>query len=94
MTRQFACADLVEKAAGYGIAGYSVDGTDLEACLNVLENAVGRARNGAGPQMVVATMLRLVGHGEHDDAHYVDSALRIAPVGQDCIGLAERRIVI
>lgn len=91
--RQFACADLVEKAAGYGIAGHSVDGTDLGACLDVLENAVGRARNGAGPQMVVATMLRLVGHGEHDDAHYVDPALRTAPVGQDCIGLAERQIV-
>lgn len=91
--RQFACADLVEKAAGYGIVGHSVDGTDLGACLDVLENAVACARSGAGPQMVVATMLRLVGHGEHDDAHYVDPALRTAAVGQDCIGLAERQIV-
>src|SRR5882757_899739 len=50
---QFACEDLVDKAVGYGIAGHSVDGTDLEACLTVLQRAVEAARAGGGPQFVV-----------------------------------------
>src|SRR5690606_21308040 len=66
-SRQFACADLVDRAIGYGIAGHTVDGTDLAACLEVFERAVTAARAGAGPQLVVGNLLRLAGHGEHDD---------------------------
>ena len=32
-SRQFACDNLAEKAAGYGVESHSVDGTDLSACL-------------------------------------------------------------
>jgi len=92
-SRQFACEDLVDKAVGYGIAGHSVDGTDLEACLTVLERAVAAARAGGGPQFVVASLLRLVGHGEHDDASYVDPKLRKLPLGADCLELAEKRLL-
>jgi pyruvate dehydrogenase E1 component alpha subunit/2-oxoisovalerate dehydrogenase E1 component alpha subunit len=75
--RQFVCRDLVDKAAGYGVQGHSVDGTDLAASLGTLGEAVQRARSGEGPQLVVGSLLRLVGHGEHDDAHYIDPALRM-----------------
>ncbi len=92
-SRQFACEDLVDKAVGYGIAGHSVDGTDLEACLQVLQRAVSAARAGGGPQLVVASLLRLVGHGEHDDASYVDPQLRKSPLGADCLELAEQRLL-
>jgi pyruvate dehydrogenase E1 component alpha subunit/2-oxoisovalerate dehydrogenase E1 component alpha subunit len=89
--RQFACADLLDKAAGYGIAGHKCDGTDPAACLETLHHAVQAARDGGGPQLVVASLLRLVGHGEHDDASYVDPHLRQAGVGRDCleVGAAE-----
>src|SRR5438128_9767678 len=33
--RQFACASLDDKAEGYGVAAYSVDGTDRSACVEV-----------------------------------------------------------
>lgn len=92
-SRQFVCEDLADKALGYGIPGHSVDGTDLEACLSVLDRAVAAARAGGGPQLVVASLLRLVGHGEHDDASYVDPKLREAAVGADCLKLAEARMV-
>jgi pyruvate dehydrogenase E1 component alpha subunit/2-oxoisovalerate dehydrogenase E1 component alpha subunit len=64
--RQFACADLVEKARGYGVGGFSVDGTDLLACASVIREAVRRAREGGGPQLVVARLLRLSGHYGRD----------------------------
>jgi pyruvate dehydrogenase E1 component alpha subunit/2-oxoisovalerate dehydrogenase E1 component alpha subunit len=89
-TRQFACADLVDRALGYGVEGHSVDGNDLAACLVTLQEAADRARAGRGPQLVVGSLLRLVGHGEHDDASYVDPALKKA--AHDCLGLAEKHI--
>ena len=64
--REFACANLVDRARGYGYEGRTVDGTDLAACLDVIGGAVERARAGGPPQLVVASLLRLAGHGEHD----------------------------
>jgi len=90
-TRQFVCADLVERAAGYGIEGHSIDGTDLAACLTTLQEAAERARAGRGPQLVVGSLLRLVGHGEHDDASYVDPTLK--KNATDCLNLTERHIL-
>lgn len=87
--RQYVCDDLVDKAPGYGVRGHTVDGTDLEECLRVVGEAVHRARHGDGPQLVVAQLLRLSGHGEHDDGHYVDPELRLSPLGRDCLRVCE-----
>jgi acetoin:2,6-dichlorophenolindophenol oxidoreductase subunit alpha len=91
--RQFACADLVEKARGYGVGGFSVDGTDLLACASVIGEAVRRARAGGGPQLVVAHLLRLSGHGEHDDGSYVPANLRGDHYGRDCIEVAMSQLI-
>jgi pyruvate dehydrogenase E1 component alpha subunit/2-oxoisovalerate dehydrogenase E1 component alpha subunit len=91
--RQFACHDLVDRAIGYGVEGYSIDGTDLRECLETVGHAIGRARAGHGPQMAVATCLRQSGHGEHDDATYIDPSLFDSPVGRDCLEVAESYIL-
>ncbi len=88
-SRQFACASLVDKADGYGVTGVTVDGTDLADCLAVLGKAIDKARQGGGPQLVVAHLLRLCGHGEHDDAHYVEPKLKASSLGRDCLKAAE-----
>jgi len=87
--RQFACRSLLDKAAGYGISGHSAEGTDLASCLKVVSHAVSQARAGGGPQMVVAELLRLCGHGEHDDASYINPKLKQSPIGRDCLKVAE-----
>jgi pyruvate dehydrogenase E1 component alpha subunit/2-oxoisovalerate dehydrogenase E1 component alpha subunit len=92
-SRQFACRDLVDKAIGYGVEAHTIDGTDLSAGLRVMRAAVDSARAGRGPQMVVARMLRLCGHGEHDDAGYVDPKLKQSGVGRDCLKVAEQYLV-
>ncbi len=91
--RQYACENLVQRAVGYGVRGHSLDGTDLEECLKVVGAAVAAARAGNGPQFVVARLLRLCGHGEHDDASYVDSNLKSTTTGRDCLKVAEAHIV-
>lgn len=92
-SRQFACRALVDKALGYGMEGHAADGTDLADCLRVLGEAVERARSGAGPQLVVARLLRLCGHGEHDDASYIDPKIKNSPVGRDCLKVSEEFIL-
>jgi pyruvate dehydrogenase E1 component alpha subunit/2-oxoisovalerate dehydrogenase E1 component alpha subunit len=92
-SRQFACASLADKAPGYGVECRSVDGTDLAACLQIVGDAVARAREGGGPQMVVARLLRLCGHGEHDKADYVDPKLKASPAGRDCLKVAEAHLL-
>lgn len=91
--RQFACADLADRAAGYGIAGYSIDGTDPMECVQTFEKAIRQARAGKGPQMVVAKLLRLAGHGEHDDAAYVPPSVRENHYGRDCLEVARGQVL-
>ncbi len=91
--REFACRDLVDRAKGYGFEGYRVDGTDLSACLEVIGSAVQRARAGRPPQLVVATTLRLAGHGEHDDASYVTAQIKSEPFARDALKCAEKVII-
>jgi len=91
--RQFACDDLLDKAVGYGVTGHTIEGTDLGACLKIVGTAVAQARAGQGPQLVVARLLRLCGHGEHDDAHYIDSKFKKSEFGRDCLKVAEDEIL-
>ena len=88
-SRQFACESLADKAVGYGVEVQSLDGTDFAACMKMVSHAVSRARKGGGPQMVVARLLRLCGHGEHDPSDYVDPRLKNSPLGRDCLKVAE-----
>src|SRR2546425_3631346 len=90
--REFACHDLIDRAIGYGFEGYGVDGTDLAACLDVIGAAVKRVRAGRPPQLVVASVLRLSGHGEHDDASYVTDEIKREPFARDCLKVTEQTI--
>jgi pyruvate dehydrogenase E1 component alpha subunit/2-oxoisovalerate dehydrogenase E1 component alpha subunit len=93
-SRQFACKSLADRAAGYGIEGYTLEyGNDLAACLDVIGTAAERARAGHGPQLVVASILRLSGHGEHDDGHYVLDSLKRSKTGTDCLKVTEQFIL-
>jgi TPP-dependent pyruvate/acetoin dehydrogenase alpha subunit len=92
-SRQFACASLVDRAIGYGVEGREIEGNDLAACVEAVQDAVDRARAGGGPQLIVARLLRLCGHGEHDLAEYVDPKLKAAPHGRDCLRVAEEHVL-
>ena len=91
--RQFACSDLLTRAEGYGVPGHRAAGNELLDCLEVLGDAVAAARAGEGPQLVVADLLRLVGHGEHDDASYISAELKQTALGRDCLELARTLLI-
>jgi pyruvate dehydrogenase E1 component alpha subunit/2-oxoisovalerate dehydrogenase E1 component alpha subunit len=91
-TRQFS-GDLFARAEGYGIRGWQAKGNSLFDCLEKVGGAVAAARAGEGPQMVVADLLRLSGHGEHDDGSYVEDALRAGELGRDCLEVAKEELL-
>jgi TPP-dependent pyruvate/acetoin dehydrogenase alpha subunit len=69
--KQTAVANLAEKAAGYGIPGYVVDGNDVVACYEVMRRAAEFARGGGGAVVIEAKTYRRKGHAEHDDQRYI-----------------------
>lgn len=89
--RQFS-GNLIDRAAGYGVKGWEVEGNDLADCLTQIKGAVDEARAGKGPQLVVANLLRLSGHGEHDDGAYVSGELKNSELGRDCMKVAHDQL--
>ena len=55
---------VAEKGAAYGIEGLFVDGTDPEAVRRTAMHAVKKARNGKGPTLIDAQVVRLRPHKE------------------------------
>jgi pyruvate dehydrogenase E1 component alpha subunit len=91
-SRQYAI-DPVERAAGYGFPGVSVDGNDVEAIFAATLEARGRAIEGGGPTLIAAETMRMHGHAAHDDMAYVPNELVEHWRGRDPIELEERRLV-
>lgn len=60
-----------EKAAGYGVPGITIDGTDPEAIAAAFAWAAERARKGEGPALIELVAMRMCGHAHHDDMLYL-----------------------
>lgn len=60
-----------DKAAGYGIPGVTVDGTDPEDIAAAFAWAAERARAGEGPTLIELVCMRMCGHAHHDDMLYL-----------------------
>lgn len=63
---------LSDRAAGYGMPGVTVDGTDPHAVYEAVAVAADRARAGDGPTFVEAVAYRLQGHYFGDAMGYAD----------------------
>ena len=59
-----------QRAAGYGMPGAAVDGTDFFAVRDVAAEAVERARSGGGPTLIECRAGRFYGHFEGDTQTY------------------------
>ncbi|KAB1655625.1 pyruvate dehydrogenase (acetyl-transferring) E1 component subunit alpha [Pseudoclavibacter chungangensis] len=65
--KQFKARSLADRAIGYGMPGYWVDGNDAAAMSAVITGAVERARTGGGPSLIEAVTYRLEAHTNSDD---------------------------
>lgn len=63
-------ADLLPRAAAYGMVGRVVDGNDVAACVATASEAFALARSGGGPTLIQADTYRWYGHHTGDTAPY------------------------
>jgi 2-oxoisovalerate dehydrogenase E1 component alpha subunit len=94
---QMANPDVAARAAGYGIPGVTVDGTDVPESYAACRDAVARARRGEGPTLVEAKIWRINSHTSEDNQlkyrtkEELDEASRHDPIVRFVGWLVERR---
>jgi 2-oxoisovalerate dehydrogenase E1 component len=84
---QSAARVFADKAAGYGMPGITVDGTDPDAIAAAFAWAADRARSGEGPTLIELVSMRMCGHAHHDDMLYLGKE---PPIGWDYPPLADQ----
>jgi 2-oxoisovalerate dehydrogenase E1 component alpha subunit len=67
LDRQVAGGSVAARAAGYGMPGIVVDGSDVLGCYAAAKEAHERARRGEGPTLIEARVVRLTSHSSDDD---------------------------
>jgi pyruvate dehydrogenase E1 component alpha subunit len=73
--QQSASPTIAQKAVAYGFPGVRVDGNDVFAVYQAVQEAVQRARQGEGPSLIEAYTYRLGAHTTADDpSKYRDAA--------------------
>src|SRR4029077_14788170 len=93
---QMANPNVAERAAGYGIAGVTVDGTDVPASYAACKEAVDRARRGDGPTLIDAKIWRMNSHTSEDNQvkyrgqEEIDEAATHDPIARFGAWLTER----
>lgn len=75
---QTASASLAQKAIAYGFEGVQVDGNDVFAVYRATQQALAKARSGAGPTLIECLTYRMADHTTADDAGRYRSSEEVA----------------
>jgi len=86
VNEQSAVRMFADRAAGYGVPGITIDGTDPEAIAAAFTWAADRARKRMGPTLVELVSMRMCGHAHHDDMLYLGKE---PPVSWECAPVTE-----
>jgi 2-oxoisovalerate dehydrogenase E1 component len=92
-TEQYACKDIADKAAGYGIVGQVVDGNDLLAVVDAVSQAAARGRLGSGPTLLEFKTFRMRGHEEASGTAYVPKTLFAEWAAKDPVARYESTLI-
>lgn len=71
VSEQYSGVELFQRAASYGIEGFSIDATDVEAAASTLATALQKVRETSRPMLIEAKVLRLRGHAAYDTCDYL-----------------------
>jgi 2-oxoisovalerate dehydrogenase E1 component alpha subunit len=86
-------APVAARAAGYGMPGATLDGTDADAVYQAAVAVVDRARSGHGPSLLELRVPRLVPHSSQDDDKYRSDAERGEAAARDPLARLRARLV-
>ncbi|MFN4143277.1 thiamine pyrophosphate-dependent dehydrogenase E1 component subunit alpha [Aestuariivirga sp.] len=94
-SRDYAVAvdSYVDRAAGFGLPGVTVDGLDFFAVYEAAGEIIKRAREGGGPALLECKMIRMYGHFEGDQQTYrAKGELEDIRANKDCIKMFSQRV--
>jgi 2-oxoisovalerate dehydrogenase E1 component subunit alpha len=84
VSKQLPIENVADRAAGYGMPGVVVDGSDVLACYRAAKEAVDRARRGEGSTVIEAKVIRLTAHSSDDQQTKYRTAEELADMsGKD-----------
>ena len=88
-----AVESFVDRAAGFGMPGITVDGTDLFAVYEAAGEVIKRARQGGGPALLECKMIRFYGHFEGDAQTYrAPGELEDIRENRDCLKILSKKL--
>ena len=91
VAKQTHARTFADKAIGYGMPGYFVDGNDAAAVFAVISAGVERARAGGGPTLIEGLTYRVEAHTNSDDpTRYRDKAEETRWRGLDPLARLEK----
>ena len=70
-SEQFKCKNLSDKAIGYGIKGFTIDGNNVLEVYDTISKVAKNIRNGGGPVIIEAITFRMRGHEEASGTDYI-----------------------
>ena len=85
--------NISERAAGYGMAGVTVDGNDPSAMCQAAAEAIDRARRGDGPTLIEAMTYRFFGHYFGDSIDYMPKEEYEAALAADPVPAFRARLI-
>lgn len=65
--KQLGCKNVSDRAIGYGMPGYTIDGNDPLEVYKAVKEAADRGRRGEGPTLIETVSYRLTAHSSDDD---------------------------
>lgn len=90
---QFRCERLSDRARGYGIVGWTIDGTDPWPVYQAVRRAQDLMASSGMPVLLECRVLRLQGHAAYDKAEYVPQELLDVWWSQDPVARTRQAIV-
>jgi len=74
-SEQYACKDLVDRAIGYGMPGYKIDGNNILKVYNTISSLAEKMRENPEPVLIECMTFRMRGHEEASGTKYVPKEL-------------------
>ncbi len=74
-SEQYACKDLVDRAIGYGMPGYKIDGNNILEVYNTISGLAEKMREHPEPVLIECMTFRMRGHEEASGTKYVPKEL-------------------
>lgn len=92
-SEQYKCKDLVDRAAGYGIEGFQIDGNNVLEVYDTMAEIASKIRRDPKPVLVECLTFRMRGHEEASGTKYVPQELMDVWAEKDPVANFERYLL-